>query len=211
MGAAIVQALLAQPAAAVAEVVVHDPAPAAVAALEAMLPPAGLARLRVAGSGREVAERAPVVCTMVPGPPEMRAAALGPEGVVAGLRPGSVYVDHTTTDPELVEEVGRAVTPGSHGGCLLPVAARSRETYAPMQVGRAVAARGAHFLDAPVMGDRQGIQRGVLTVLCGGDAVGWAAGGPVIARYASNALHMGPLGTGTARGSGEGQPQLYGG
>ena len=80
----------------------------------------------------------------------------------------------------------------------------------PIQVGRAVAARGAHFLDAPVMGDRQGIQRGVLTVLCGGDAAGWAAGGPVIERYASNALHMGPLGTGTARGSGEGQPQLYG-
>eukprot|EP01051_Picozoa_sp_SAG22_P026940 SAG22_NODE_8769_length_631_cov_1.046992_1_plen_86_part_00 len=66
----------------------------------------------------------------------MEAAALGPDGVVVGLQPGAVYIDHTTTDPKLVEAVGAAA-----------------------------AARGAALIDAPVMGDRQGIQKGAAVLL----------------------------------------------
>ena len=36
---------------------------------------------------------------------EMEAVALGPEGIVSGLRPGSVYIDHTTTSPVLIDAV----------------------------------------------------------------------------------------------------------
>ena len=38
-----------------------------------------------------------VVCSMVPGPPEMEAVALAEHGIVSGLRPGAIYIDHTTT------------------------------------------------------------------------------------------------------------------
>ena len=36
---------------------------------------------------------------------EMEAVALGPEGIVSGLHPGSVYIDHTTTSPVLIDAV----------------------------------------------------------------------------------------------------------
>lgn len=58
----------------------------------------------------------------------MEAVALGEEGIVAGLRPGSIYIDLTTTSPTSIELVNAAVV-----------------------------AKGALMVDAPVMGDRASI------------------------------------------------------
>ena len=54
--------------------------------------------LRVAGP-REVAARAEVVLTSLPGPGEVEAVVRGDAGVFAGLRPGSGYIDLSTNAP----------------------------------------------------------------------------------------------------------------
>eukprot|EP01052_Picozoa_sp_SAG31_P000741 SAG31_NODE_21_length_34109_cov_60.598824_25_plen_234_part_00 len=107
---------------------------------------------------------------MVPGPPEMEAVALGDNGIVSGLRPGCIYVDHTTTSPTLITKVESAVK-----------------------------ARGASMVDAPVMGDRASIENGVLTMLIGcEDGLEKARVWSVVERFSDRQMHMGALGTGTA-------------
>ena len=58
-----------------------------------------------AESPKVVAELSDVVCTCLPGPAEMESVVLGEDGVAMGLRPGSVYIDHTTNSPTLVRRV----------------------------------------------------------------------------------------------------------
>src|SRR5207244_11419360 len=79
-----------------------------------------------AESPRDLTTQCDVICTCVPGPPEMQAVMLGPNGVLEGLRPGSAVIDHTTNAPGVVREVGVATQ-----------------------------ARRAHLLDAPPRGGRR--------------------------------------------------------
>jgi 3-hydroxyisobutyrate dehydrogenase-like beta-hydroxyacid dehydrogenase len=72
---------------------VHDINARAVAALVA-------AGATAAASPRAVAEASDVVITMLPDVPDVEAAADGPDGILAGLRPGAVYVDMRTFEPE---------------------------------------------------------------------------------------------------------------
>src|SRR5215475_6856135 len=84
-----------------------------------------------ADSPRAVSAQSDVVCTCVPGPAEMEAVVRGAGGVLEGVRPGAVVIDHTTNAPAVVREVGIAL-----------------------------AARGAHLLDAPLDGGREGALEG---------------------------------------------------
>src|SRR5260370_9946460 len=43
-----------------------------------------------------------VVATCLPAPPEMERVCLGPDGIVAHLKSGALYIDHTTNAPDLV-------------------------------------------------------------------------------------------------------------
>lgn len=60
---------------------------------------------------RELAEICDVVMTALPAPPHVRDVMTGERGVIAGLRPGGVWIDHSTTDYqqtlELAAEAGR--------------------------------------------------------------------------------------------------------
>ena len=49
-----------------------------------------------AATPEEVARQAPVVLTSLPGPAEVEEVALGQQGLVLGLSPGSVYADLST-------------------------------------------------------------------------------------------------------------------
>ena len=75
-----------------------------------------------AGSPRELASQCDMICSMLPGPAEMEKVALGPDGILEGIRPNAIYIDHTTNSPELIRQVGEAITK-----------------------------QNAHMLDAPVM------------------------------------------------------------
>src|SRR5215470_19096765 len=121
-----------------------------------------------ANSPRDVAAQCDVACVCVPGPPEMRAVTLGPGGALEGVRPDAVVVDHTTNSPALVREVGAAL-----------------------------AARGAHLLDAPLDGGREGALDGQLTLFVGGDEAVLARVRPILDTFSRSVVWVGALGAGS--------------
>lgn len=122
---------------------------------------------RVADSPRAAAEGAEAVFTCVGNDDDLRAVAYGDEGILAGLAPGAVFVDHTTASAEVARELAAAC-----------------------------AERGAHFLDAPVSGGQSGAENGVLTVMCGGSETAFAKAGPLMRAYGRAVTLMGPAGSG---------------
>jgi 3-hydroxyisobutyrate dehydrogenase len=121
-----------------------------------------------ADSPRDVASECDVICVCVPGPPEMRAVMLGAAGVIEGLRRGAVVIDHTTNSPAVVREVGAAVS-----------------------------ARGAHLLDAPLDGGREGALDGQLTLFVGGDEAVVPRVRPVLETFSRSVVWVGALGAGS--------------
>ncbi len=121
-----------------------------------------------ADSPGAVAEQCDVVVTCVPGPSEMEAVALGPDGLVAKLQPGAIYIDHTTNSPEVVRKVGAAVSE-----------------------------QAAHMLDVPVDGGREGALAGDMTLFAGGDEAVVERARPVLECYSSSIAWVGELGTGS--------------
>jgi 3-hydroxyisobutyrate dehydrogenase len=120
-----------------------------------------------ADSPAEVARRSAVVFTMVGFPADVRAVYLGPEGVLAGVRPGSILVDMTTTEPTLAREIDAA--------------ARKRGCYA---------------LDAPVSGGDVGAREGRLSIMVGGERAAFEAVRPLLERLGRNIAYQGPAGAG---------------
>ncbi len=98
------------------------------------------AGMRPARSPRAAAEAADVVFSMVTNTDALCAIVEGPEGILAGLGPGKVYVDMSTVSPA----VSRTL------------AARVRE-------------QGARMLDAPVSGSVATLDAGRLSIMAGGD------------------------------------------
>ncbi|MDE2843564.1 MAG: NAD(P)-dependent oxidoreductase [Chloroflexota bacterium] len=100
---------------------------------------------------RAVAEAADVTFTMVANTQALEAVTGGPEGVLAALRPGKVYIDMSTVSP-----------------------AASRALSA--QVGE----RGAQMLDAPVSGSAVTLDAGQLSVMVGGEYEVYEAMKPIL-------------------------------
>jgi 3-hydroxyisobutyrate dehydrogenase len=121
-----------------------------------------------ADSPADVAARCDVICTCVPGPPDMQAVTLGARGILESVNPGSVVVDHTTNAPALVRDVGVALE-----------------------------ARGAHLLDAPLDGGREGALEGQLTLFVGGDEAVLRRVRPVLDTFSRSVVWVGQLGTGS--------------
>src|SRR5207245_1918068 len=121
-----------------------------------------------ADSAKDVAAQADVICTCVPGPPEMKAVTLGAGGVIEGVTADAVMIDHTTNAPAVVREVGVALR-----------------------------ARGAHLLDAPLDGGREGALEGQLTLFVGGDEAVLRSVKPVLDTFSKSVVWVGELGTGS--------------
>lgn len=120
-----------------------------------------------AGSPRAVAEQCEVVCTCLPGPKEMEAVALGEDGIVRGVVPGSTYIDHTTNSPVVVRKVHDVLT-----------------------------RQGVAMLDAPVSGGMEGARTRDLTVLVGGDGAVVERSRPVLDAVGKTVIHAGGIGAG---------------
>ena len=58
-----------------------------------------------AGSPREVAERSELIITMLPDSPDVKQVILGRDGVVEGVREGSIVVDMSTVSPSVEVEI----------------------------------------------------------------------------------------------------------
>ena len=143
------------------DLVVHDLREEAVNALRA-------SGARAGGSSRAVAEECEVVVTCLPGPPEMEHVVLGPGGLLEGLRPGALYVDHTTNSPALVRRVHATL-----------------------------AARGVAMVDAPVSGGMEGARTRDLLVMAGGDRAAFERARPVLETMAKRVLYAGAIGSGS--------------
>jgi len=111
---------------------------------------------------RAVAEVADVVFSMVTDTTALRAVIAGPDGLVAGLGPGKIYVDMST------------VSPGE-----------SRELAAR------VAAKGAHMLDAPVSGSVSTLEQGKLSIMVGGDRTVFETIKPILEDIGPKVNHVG--------------------
>ncbi|MBK6864719.1 MAG: NAD(P)-dependent oxidoreductase [Ideonella sp.] len=98
---------------------------------------------------------------------DLRAVTIGEDGAFAGMKPGAVFVDHTTAS-----------------------AAVARELHAVATM------RGLAFVDAPVSGGQAGAVNGTLTVMCGGDAPAFEAMRPLAMAYARAVTLLGASGAG---------------
>ncbi|MDQ6726712.1 MAG: NAD(P)-dependent oxidoreductase [Actinomycetota bacterium] len=95
---------------------------------------------RRAGSAADAASGAEVVVTMLADPGALEEVVFGPEGVAAGLAPGSTLIDMSTVGPDVVRDLAAR----------LPA--------------------GVHMLDAPVLGSVPQATEGTLKVFVGGEA-----------------------------------------
>jgi 3-hydroxyisobutyrate dehydrogenase len=121
---------------------------------------------RWATTAREVAEQSEVVFTMVTNTTAVRAVTEGPDGVLAGLAPGKVYLDMSTASP-----------------------ANTRDLAAR------VAEAGAQMLDAPVSGTSITVDQGKASVMVGGDADTFGRVKPILDAIGPKVFHVGPSGS----------------
>lgn len=109
-----------------------------------------------------------VVITCVPSGVEMEAAFVGPRGLIAGARPGMIFIDATTNDP--------AVT---------------------LKVGAMLEAAGCKLVDAAMGRTPKEAEAGRLATYVGGDPETIAAIRPILETYADTIVVCGGLGAGT--------------
>lgn len=116
-------------------------------------------------SPRAVAAVADVTLSMVSNTQALDAITAGPEGVLAALEPGKVFIDMSTVSP-----------------------AASRA------LARQVAERGAQMLDAPVSGSAITLEAGQLSVMVGGDYAVYARVKPILADIGPTVNYVGENG-----------------
>jgi len=119
------------------------------------------------GTAREVAEAAEVVFSMVTDDAALNAVTCGPDGVLAGLASGKVYVDMSTVSPQ-----------------------------ASRRLAEHVSERGAKMLDAPVSGSIPQAETGALAIMVGGERQAFAAAEPLLRELGQTVTHIGPNGQG---------------
>jgi 3-hydroxyisobutyrate dehydrogenase-like beta-hydroxyacid dehydrogenase len=122
---------------------------------------------RVAGTPREAAAEADLVCACVGADHDVREVTIGAGGAFAGMKADAVFVDHTTASAMVARELHEAAR-----------------------------GRGLHFVDAPVSGGQAGAKTGQLSVMCGGDAEPFARVEPVLRAYGKSVVRIGDSGAG---------------
>ena len=120
-----------------------------------------------AASPAEVAARAKIVITMLPDSPDVRAVVFGADGLAEAMGEGHLLVDMSTIAPATAVEVGEAL-----------------------------AARGARALDAPVSGGDKGAIAGTLSIMIGGAAEDVERARPLFAAMGKTIVHVGGPGAG---------------
>ena len=115
----------------------------------------------------EAAQDADYVMTCVGNDDDLRSVVLGDYGVFAGMKEGSVLIDHTTTSALVARELAETAA-----GC------------------------GLRFLDAPVSGGQAGAENGTLTIMVGGNEETFKDCRPIMEFYGKSVIRMGEAGAG---------------
>lgn len=124
---------------------------------------------RVARTPREAADGADAILSMVADDPASEAVWLGPDGALAGARPGALAAEHSTL---------------THGHL--------------MRIAEACRDHGLTFIDSPVTGYPDQAARGELQLLVGADTHDLERAGPLLADLSVAVHRFGPVGAGTA-------------
>ena len=98
---------------------------------------------------------------------DLRSVVLGEQGAFGGMKPGAIFIDHTTASASVARELSAEAEK-----------------------------RGLQFVDAPVSGGQAGAQNGMLTVMCGGEAASFEAARPVGMAFARAFTLLGASGAG---------------
>ncbi len=104
-----------------------------------------------ADTPREASQPAEVTFTMVRDTEALQAVSQGPDGLLAGLSPGTIYVEMSTVSPASSQELAQQA-----------------------------AAKGARMLDAPVSGSVITLRAGQLSIMVGGDRETYEKARPVL-------------------------------
>ncbi|MBW4054862.1 MAG: NAD(P)-dependent oxidoreductase [Proteobacteria bacterium] len=120
---------------------------------------------RVADSPRAVAECSDVVIAMMANPRAVESVRDGEEGIIAGLKPGTGYLDMSTVDAETSIESARL----AHE-------------------------KGVLFLEAPVSGSRQPAEAGTLIIMASGDRELYDRSLPALEKMGKKVLFLGDVG-----------------
>lgn len=113
------------------------------------------------------AEGADFVFACVGNDDDLRHVCTGEGGAFSGMKPGTIFVDHTTVSAKVTAELYEAAK-----------------------------AIGLNFVDAPISGGQAGAENGVLSVMCGGDQDAYVAAEPVMQAYARICRRIGDSGAG---------------
>ena len=121
-----------------------------------------------ADSPRALAAQADVIFSSLPEPPDVEQVALGPDGLIAGIRHGAAWFDLSTKSPAVVKKLNAAF-----------------------------AEKGAHMLDAPVSGGPAGAASRKLAIWVGGDKAVFDRHRSVLDAMGDKAAYIGPVGSAT--------------
>ncbi len=121
----------------------------------------------VAESPQEVAERCDVIMICVSDTPDVEEVTLGDGGLIHGLGPGKIVVDHSTISASATQRLAAAV--------------RDLD---------------ADWIDAPVSGGSEGAANGTLAIMVGGDSVSLDRVRPLLETYGTTITHVGDVGAG---------------
>lgn len=122
---------------------------------------------RWANTPKELAQEVDIVFAIVGYPSDVREVFLGPEGALAGARPGMVLVDMTTSEPSLAIEIAQLAEP-----------------------------QGISSLDAPVSGGDVGAKNATLSIMVGGDRHTYEAVLPLFQVLGKTIVYQGGPGAG---------------
>jgi 3-hydroxyisobutyrate dehydrogenase-like beta-hydroxyacid dehydrogenase len=120
------------------------------------------AGMRWCDTPREVAQAADITFSMVSDTAALSSIADGPDGVLAGLAPGKIYVDMSTVSPRLIRDLGERVRAG-----------------------------GAQMLEAPVSGSVPAVEAGTLVIFVGGEASALEKVRPIFEQLGQKIIHVG--------------------
>ena len=122
-----------------------------------------------AASPADLATQCDIIFICVSDTPDVEAVILGENGVLEGIRPGALVVDHSTISPQATKEMAAELS-----------------------------AKGAHMLDAPISGGSEGAAKGTLSIMIGGAAEQVERARPYLEAMGKTITHVGEQGAGQA-------------
>jgi 2-hydroxy-3-oxopropionate reductase len=120
-----------------------------------------------ADSPADLAAKCDIIMTCVSDTPDVKAVILGEDGVIHGVRPGALVIDHSTISPHVTREIAAKLH-----------------------------AKGVAMLDAPISGGSEGAAKGTLSIMIGGEKESFERAMPYLEAFGETITHVGGQGAG---------------